>query len=122
MGMIHELPFVIGRALSLIGLVASIGIPSLMAGAWAGWKFRKTREPDEVREAREIRLACQAEMSSSSSRQVRAVRLFEAARVMDARADDLRRDAQSSRELGTEIVRGNLREPQTQEISLVEED
>lgn len=122
MDMFYELPFDIGRALRLIGLVASIGIPSLLAGAWPGWKFRKMREPDEVRKAREIRLACRAEMSSSSSRQARAVRLFEAARVMDERADDLRRDAKSSRELGIEIVRGNLREPQAQEISLVEED
>ena len=119
MSIIYEFPLSISRALRLIGLIAAIGFPALAVGAWAGWQFRRTREPGEVREARGIKISSRSEMHAASSRQIRAIRLLEAARAMDDRAEDLHRDARESRRLGVEIIRGNLGAPKNPEISLV---
>lgn len=123
MNVIGELAFffrAFGRVLQILGAILMIGAPAFVAGLWAGWRLRRRKEPDEVKAAREIRRAANAELNETSRRGQRAIRLLEAARTMDERAEDLRRDARSSRRLSIEIIRGNLGELDTV-INLVDD-
>lgn len=74
-----------------------------------------------MKTAREIRRAANAELNDASSRGKRAIRLFEAARTLDERAEGLRRDARASRRLGIEVIRGNLGVKSDPGIPLVED-
>ena len=124
MNMINELAFFsrsFGRVLHILGAILMIGAPAFVAGLWAGWRARKQREPEEVRAAREIRRTASAELGAASSRGKRAIRLFEGARTMDERAEDLRRGARASRRLGIELIRGNLDIESDSGIPLMEE-
>ena len=123
MNVISELAFffrAFGRVLQILGAILMIGAPAFVSGLWAGWRLRRRKEPDEVKAAREIRRAANAELNETSRRRQRAIRLLEAARTMDERAEDLRRDARSSRRLSIEIIRGNLGELDTV-INLVDD-
>ena len=124
MNVINEVTFFFGafdRALRVLGALLLIGAPAFVAGLWAGWRMRKRKEPEEVTAAREIRRAAHEELSDASSRGKRAIRLLEAARTMDERAEDLRRDARSSRRLGIEVIRNNLDVKSDSGITLVED-
>ena len=124
MDIISELAFffrAFGRVLEILGAILLIGAPAFAVGLWTGWRVRRRREPKEVTEAREIRRAANAQVNDTSSRGKRAVRPCEAARTIDERAEDLRRDARLSRRLGIEIIRGTLGVELDQRITLVED-